>query len=144
MFIAPYQGLFDYLGVSRRGNRCGLTILPQPEGKAMVILSELTAQTSKSLTDHYLRIANEVYEQFLSHIPVQNITWIEHYNREHHSQNAEPFAEVSLTWDPIKKAFNSSEHRPCNKAMVEAMLESIELFSDELNAEPRSPNRYVG
>ena len=144
MSTAAYQGVFDYLGLSRFSSRCGLTILPQPEDKVIVILSELAANPGASITNRYAGIATAVYEEFLSHVPVQGIAWIEHYNRDSYSNNAdskETFAEVNLTWNERKKAFYAPQWHPCSKAMVESMLDSLELFDDDLSVVNTKGNR---
>ena len=145
MSVTARQGIFDYLGLSNRNSRCGLTILPQPEGKVIVILSELAANPGASITNRYAGIATAVYEEFLSHVPVQDITWIEHYNRDSYYENAdseESFTVVGLTWDDRKKAFYAPQWHPCSKAMIESMLDSLELFGDDLSMVNRKGNRH--
>lgn len=134
MSVTARQGIFDYLGLSNRNSRCGLTILPQPEGKVIVILSELAANPGESITNRYAGIATAVYEEFLSHLPVQDIAWIEHYNRDSyydHADSEENFTVVRLTWDDRKKAFYAPQWRPCGQEMVEFMLNSLELLGDD-------------
>lgn len=134
MSVTAYQGVFHYRGLSNCDSHCGLSILPQINGKVIVILSELAANPGTSITNHCEWIATEVYDRFLLNTPVHDITWVEHYNKDSYSDKAyetERFSTVSLAWDEDKKQFCSPRWFPCGREMIGAMLESLGLLSGE-------------
>lgn len=144
MSVRVRQEIFNYLGFSNSKSRCGLTILPLSKDKVIVVLSELAANPGASITNRYAEIGTAVYEEFLSHVSVHDITWIEHYNRDSYDEHAggeESFTLVGLTWDDRKKAFYAPQWRFCSQELIETMLNSLDLLGDNPSVVTMKANR---
>ena len=74
------------------------TIADDTARKIMVVVTELPENKGKSVTNAYDVIATEVFYDRLSHIPPEDIRWIEHYTKEELGLKEATFDEVFLEW----------------------------------------------
>lgn len=90
---------YHYKGFWNCDSKCGLEIKRDNE-KATVILTELKDNPGASITSIIEGIATLVYKQFLSDIPVENITWIERSPPSRRvRRNWETLTIVSMDWN---------------------------------------------
>jgi hypothetical protein len=87
--------IFHYKGFHGCDSKCGLEIKRHDE-KITVVLTELDDNPGTSVTNMIEHLATMVYHQFLKGIPVENITWIEHYPK---TSFGETFDRVFLHWN---------------------------------------------
>lgn len=105
------EEIFDYLGYGIHKSKCGLKI-KERNGKALVILTELSDNPGTSITNAYEDIATRIFKERLSHLYPDSIRWIEHYpdrggkNYKGEPEIKETFDEVLLPWNPIKPDYS--------------------------------------
>jgi hypothetical protein len=68
---------FDYAGLHGRPARCGLEIIELPDGKTVVIATELSDNPGVSVTNFAEQLATLVCKMF--HLDPTKLVWIEHY-----------------------------------------------------------------
>src|SRR4051794_20817669 len=71
---------FDYAGLHGRPARCGLEIVELPNGRTVVIATELSDNPGVSITNFAEKLASLVCKMF--DIDPTTLVWIEHYPAE--------------------------------------------------------------
>jgi len=87
--------ILHYKGFWNCDAKCGLEI-KRDKDKIIVILTELDDNPGTSVTNMVEQLATMVYHQFLKGIPIENITWIEHYPK---TSFGETFDRVTMNWN---------------------------------------------
>lgn len=77
--IENYKGICFYEGIDGYPSKCGLEIKKDKDGKTLVVLRELSDNCGTSITNWYEHLATEIYHDFLSDMPPDNIEWYEYY-----------------------------------------------------------------
>jgi len=91
---------------------CGLKIIKGK--KATVIVTEIADNSGDSIANAFDSIATQIYHQFLSNYSVNDITWVEHYNKGSYkwaNNYSEILDQVFLSWNPNTKEFHTLEWR---------------------------------
>ena len=104
-----YQGLKSVYGIT--------TIADSTAREIMVVVTEIPENKGKSVTNAYDAVATELYYDRLSHIPVEDIRWIEHYTKEEIGLSEATFDEVFLDW--TGKEFTFPKWKPLDKETLE-------------------------
>jgi len=100
---------------------CRLDILPQIDGKTIVLLTEVAHNNASSITNAIEEIARQIYEEFLWKTNTEDIIWVEHYDGgSYHNMPdyTETFDEVTLLWDKRTRRFYSPQWKRCTPGFV--------------------------
>ena len=111
-----YPGIFSHWE-----SCCGLEIIEKENGMVYVIMTELGDNPGTSVTNAVENIATKVYNEYLHHVSIENIFWIEHYNKASYrcpENGKETFDHVTLKWSFDLKRFISPDWRPCSKKIL--------------------------
>ena len=71
------NGIFHFTGFWNCKSKCGIKI--EKGQKITVTFTELNHNEGTSVTNMIGDLASMIYNKFFSDIPIDNITWIEHY-----------------------------------------------------------------
>lgn len=108
MSTIPLKQDFDF-----ETGLCGLQILPKYKGKITVVLTEIIDNTGASIRNIFEKVATQVYHQFLSELSIDDIIWIEEYNKEQEVEGNQAIcSQVTLSWDPRKQQFHNPQRWP--------------------------------
>ena len=92
--------IYHYRGYHGCDSKCGVEIIEDRNGQVTVIFTELLCNQGTSITNMIEKLATEIYYKYLSHKPVNDIRWLEHYPKDFFG--GETYDEVSLEWDGEK------------------------------------------
>ena len=124
MLSKPYRGDFVYTDSNTLKSVYDLIILPETDGRIIVILTLLVGGYSHSIAD-YDRIATQVYYQHLQKTEINKIIWIKKVIQK---TTEEEFFEVDLIWEEEAKFFHSPEWEPCDPQIIESIKTVCEEY----------------
>jgi len=127
-FLRVRHDRFLFAGFWNCASACALELLPRPDGRVVVIATELADNPGTSITNAAEILATEVCRRF--RIPPERLVWIEHY--AYSPESAIPRTFDLVTFHPRRPAQKS----PLTSAALGSTMETGDAAMEKLFANP--------
>lgn len=115
MLLKPQQEEFIYNGIGNIDTNYELIVLPEINGKVIVVITTLGKNSDVSIANYYEKIATQAYYAHLEEIEINKIIWVEQIIQK---EDKKAFFRVNLSWDKSLKFFHSPQWSSCDEKII--------------------------